>query len=293
MEWDDFKHFLAVARSGSLSEAARVLKTSPATVGRRIAALEERLGARLFDRGQTGYALTESGEAILLKAEDVEEAVLSVEREAFGRDLRATGKVRLATAEDIATFVIAPRLAEFHRSYPGIVLEIVASWSVVSLTRREADIAIRTVRPTQGDVVIRHAGVWNCAMYVSKEYAAKRNVKPGLNDFRDVDVISWTEESTFRGGDWFDDHARDAQVVFAANSRHIQYAACKAGLGAAILPCLVADRDPDLVRLLPPERVRSLDLWLVAHQDLVRTARVRAVLDFLADIAPKRGHSEH
>jgi DNA-binding transcriptional LysR family regulator len=290
MEWDDFKHFLAVARSGSLSEAARMLKTSPATVGRRIAALEARLGARLFDRGQTGYALTESGEAIRPKAEGVEEAVLSVEREVFGRDLRATGKVRVATAEDIATFVIAPRLAEFRRSYPGIVLEMVAGWDVVNLTRREADIAIRTVRPTQGDVVIRQVGVWNCAIYVAKSYAAKHKLKPGSSDFRDIDVISWTEDSTFRGGDWFEEHARGVPTVFAANSRHIQYAACKAGLGAAILPCLAADHDLDLVRLLPPERVRSVDLWLIAHEDLVRTARVRAVLDFLAAVAPKRAH---
>jgi DNA-binding transcriptional LysR family regulator len=288
MEWDDFKHFLAVARSGSLSEAARVLKTSPATVGRRIAALEDRLGARLFDRGQTGYALTESGEAIRPKAEEVEEAILSVEREAFGRDLRATGKVRMATAEDIATFIVAPRLAEFQRSYPGIVLEVVAGWDVVNLTRREADIAIRTVRPVQGEVVIRQAGVWNCAVYVSKDYAARHGVRPGMDDVHDLDIITWTEESSFQGGDWFEQYARGAPMVFAANSRHIQYAACKAGLGAAILPCVAADHDSDLVRLLPPERVRSVDLWLVAHQDLVRTARVRAVLDFLVEILPKR-----
>jgi DNA-binding transcriptional LysR family regulator len=89
MEWDDFKHFLAVARLGSLSEAARELKTSPATVGRRVAALEERLSTRLFDRKQTGYALTEGGEAIRSKAEDIEEAILSVEREAFGRDRKS------------------------------------------------------------------------------------------------------------------------------------------------------------------------------------------------------------
>jgi DNA-binding transcriptional LysR family regulator len=290
MEWDDFKHFLAVARLGSLSEAARSLKTSPATVGRRISALEKRWGTRLFDRAQTGYTLTEGGEAIRSKAEDVEEAVLSVERQAFGRDLRATGKVRVATAEDIATFVIAPQLAEFRRSHPGIVLEMVASWDLVSLTRREADIAIRTVRPTQGDVVIRQTGVWDCALYVSKRYAAKHKLKPDVTDLSDLDLISWTEESSFRGGDWFDDHARGASVVFTANSRHIQYAACKSGLGAAILPCLAADRDPNLLRLLPPERVRSMDLWLVTHQDLIRTARVRAVLDFLAEIMPRRSH---
>jgi len=288
MEWDDFGYFLAVARGGSLTAAARTLKTSAATVGRRIANLEQRLGVRLFDRGQTGYALTESGEAIRVKAEDVEEAVLSVEREAFGRDLRASGSVRVATAEDIAAFVIAPRLTEFQRSHPGIVLEVVSSWDVVNLTRREADIAIRTVRPMHGNFVIRRAGVWNCAMYASKAYARARKLKPDLSELRGIDVIAWTEESTFRGGDWFEMHAQDAAVVFAANSRHIQYAACKAGMGAAVLPCLAADHDPDLIRLLPPKRVRSVPLWLVAHRDLLRTARVRAVMDFLAEITPKR-----
>jgi DNA-binding transcriptional LysR family regulator len=287
MEWDDFKYFLAVARSGSLTGAARGLKTSAATVGRRILALEGRLGVRLFDRGQTGYALTESGEAIRLKAEEVEEAVLSVEREAFGRDLRASGKVRVATAEDIASFIVAPRLTEFRRSHPGIVLEMVSSWDVVNLTRREADVAIRTVRPTQGDFVVRQVGVWNCALYVCKTYARARKLNARSNELPDVDVISWTEEHRFRGGDWFDKHAQASPVVFAANSRHIQYAACKAGLGAAILPCVAADDDADLIRLLPPERVRSVPLWLVAHRDLLRTARVRAVMDFLVEIMPK------
>lgn len=289
MEWDDIKHFLAVARSGSLSRAGLTLKTSAATVGRRIAALENRLGARLFDRKQSGYTLTESGEAVRLRAEDVEEAVLSIEREALGRDLRATGKVRVATAEDIATFVIGPKLAVFRQRHPGIILEMVAGWDVVNLTRREADIALRTMRPARGDYVIREVGVWDCALYVSRTYADSHKLKPGLTDLSNVDLVTWTEENTFRGGDWFDKHARNSPIVFVANSRHIQYAACKAGIGAAILPCLAADHDPDLIRLLPPERVRSVDLWLVAHRDLVRTARVRAVMDFLVEIAPKRG----
>ena len=288
MEWDDFKYFLAVARSGSLTGAARVLKTSAATAGRRILALEGRLGARLFDRGQTGYALTESGEALRSKAEEVEEAVLSLEREAFGRDLRATGKVRVATAEDIASVIVAPRLNEFRQSHPGIMLEVVSSWDVVNLTRREADVAIRTLRPTTGDYVIRQTGVWNCALYVSKAYAQARKLTADMNALPAIDAISWTEEHRFRGGDWFGKHLPTASVVFTANSRHVQYAACKAGLGAAILPCLTADTDPAFVRLLPPERVRSVPLWLVAHRDLLRTARVRAVMDFLSDIAPKR-----
>jgi len=115
MEWDDIKHFLAVARSGSLTDAARELKSSAATVGRRVAELESKLGARLFDRSQAGYSLTECGEAIRLKAEDIEEAVLAIEREAGGRDRSATGRVRLAATEDMATYLIAPRLPDSRR----------------------------------------------------------------------------------------------------------------------------------------------------------------------------------
>src|SRR4051812_35931293 len=126
MEWDDLKHFLAVARSGSLTAAARALKTTAATVGRRVTALEARLGARLFDRKQTGFTLTESGEATRRKAEEVEQAVLSLERETLGRDLRATGRVRLTTTDDIAALAVAPHLAEFGRRFPQISLEIVA-----------------------------------------------------------------------------------------------------------------------------------------------------------------------
>ena len=287
MEWDDYRFFLAVARFGSLTAAGHSLKTSAATVGRKIATLEKRLGVRLFDRSRNGYMLSESGEAIRLRAEEVEEAVLSVEREAFGRDLRASGKVRVATAEDIASFIIAPRLTQFHRSHPGIVLEMISGWDVVNLTRREADVAIRTVRPARGDFVVRQTGVWNCALYASKTYTRARKLNAFADKLPVIDVITWTEENRFRGGDWLDKHAPHWPRIFAANSRHIQYAACKAGLGAAILPCLAADHDPDLVCLLPSERVRSVPLWLVAHRDLLRTARVRAVMDFLAEIMPK------
>src|SRR5438874_585440 len=140
MDWDDLKHFLAVARSGSLTEAARTLKTSAATIGRRIATLEINLGVKLFERRQTGYSLTESGESIRLRAEEVEEAILSVERAALGRDVRASGKVRVTTSSEIATTWIAPCIPKFRFAYPGIVLEVIATPDVVNLTRREADI---------------------------------------------------------------------------------------------------------------------------------------------------------
>ena len=282
MEWDDLRHFLAVAHAGSLADAARQLKTSPATVGRRVAAIEARLGARLFDRSQTGYTLTETGAAILDKAEEVEEAVLSVERAALGRDLNVSGRVRLATSDELAANVITPHFSEFRRRYPRILLEIVARHDLANLSRREADIALRTARPEHRNLVVRRAGWWKCALYAAKSYAAAHDLEPGSRDFSGLDIITWTEElAHLRGGPWFAEHAPDASVALQANSRRIQYGACKAGIGLAILPCLSADRDSDLIRLLPPEQVFVAELYLVTHRDLVRTARVRAVVDFL------------
>ena len=281
MEWDDLKHFLAVARTGSLADAARILKTSPATVGRRIAALEARLGARLFDRNQTGYTLAKGGEAIRARAEEVEDAVLKLERQALGRDLRPVGKVRLATVNEIAATLIAPQLGEFRRCYPEIVLEVVEARDFANLTRREADIALRTRRPEHGDLMIRQVGWWKSGLYAAKSYAEAHSLKAGLADLSGLDIITWTEECAhLPGGPWFAEHARRSNVAFEANSRHIHYSACKAGIGLAILPCLSADRDPDLVRLLPPEQVITADLYLLVHRDLSATARIRAVLDF-------------
>jgi DNA-binding transcriptional LysR family regulator len=290
MEWDDLKHFLAVARSGSLVKAARSLKTSAATVGRRIAELERRLGARLFERKQTGYLLTESGEAIRLKAEEVEEAVLAVEREALGRDLRPSGKVRIAASDDIATHLITPNLPDFQRHFPEIALELVVRMDLVNLTRREADIALRGIRPARGDFVVRRIGSWPCGLYAAKSYAAARNLAPDIGDLSNVGIITWTEEyAHVRGGPWFAEYAHSATVALASDSARVHFAACKAGIGVAILPCRVADRDADLVCLLPCERVLSVELWEVVHRDLVRTARVRAVMDFLADLGRQVG----
>jgi DNA-binding transcriptional LysR family regulator len=284
MEWDDLKHFLAVARAGSLADAARSLKTSSPTVGRRIAALETRLGVRLFDRNRTGYALTESGEAIRARAEEVEDAVFRVERQVLGRDRRPAGKVRLATVNEIAAHLVAPQLGEFRRCYPEIVLEVVVGLDLANLTRREADVALRTVRPERGNLTIRHAGWWRSGLYAAKSYAKAHGLKPGLSDFANLDVITWTEEcSHLPGGPWFAEHARGSNVALEANSRHIHYSACKAGLGLAILPCLAADRDPALVRLLPPEQVFTADLYILVHKELTSTARVRAVIDFLCE----------
>jgi len=289
MEWDDLKHFLAVSRAGGLADAARVLKTSPSTIARRVASLERQLGVRLFDRTRNGYALTENGKSVQRKAEEVEDAVLSVERDALGKDSRPSGKVRIAATDDIATHVIAPRLPEFSRKYPSIAIEIFARMDLVNLTRREADIAIRGRKPADGDFVVRPAGRWSMGLYASRSYARSRKLTPGNSDLSNAGIITWTQDyAHVRGGAWFAEHASRSPIVLASDSARVHFAACKAGMGIAILPTKLAERERQLICLMPPERVLTVELWVVVHRDIVRTARVRAVMDFLTDLAPKQ-----
>ena len=217
---------------------------------------------------------------------------MSVEREAVGRDLRASGRVRVATTEDLASLVIGPQLHRFRCEYPGISLELVTRLEFANLTRRDADIALRAARPEHGDHVARRVGTVGFGLYAARTYARDRRLEPGLTDLSNLEIITWTEEFLhLRSGSWLAQHARGAPVVLAANSLRVQRAACKAGIGVALLPCFAADRDEDLVCLLPPERALSTEIWLVVHRDLSRTARVRAVMDFLVGLGPSLGRS--
>jgi molybdate transport repressor ModE-like protein len=287
MEWDDLKHFLAVARSGSLTEAARNLKASAATVGRHVESLEQRLGTRLFEHRTTGYVLTETGRSILARAEAVEAAVLAVERGAASSDLGLSGRVRVACTEDMASMVIVPHLAPFTTQHPDLAIELLSGLPTVSLTRRHADIALRSVRPDAGDLTMRRIGGVDLAVYASRAYAAARGVAPRDFDFGKVETITWIEEMAgLRGGPWLAQNSAGSRVALQVNTTRLLYAACVAGLGVAVLPCFGGDTDPALVCLVPPEEVQTLDLWMVVHRDLATMPRVRAVMDYLVTLGP-------
>ena len=290
MEWDDLKHFLAVARTGSLTEAARALKASAATVGRHIEALETRLAARLFEHRSTGYVLTEIGQSILIRAEEAEAAVLDVEREGQGVDRRLSGKVRIASTEDISAMVLVPALPGFRIAHPGIEVEILGRTDLANLTRRDADLALRTVRPERGELLVRRIGAVDLAVYASRSYAQARGLGAGEVDFARVEIITWVEEmATLRGGPWLAERAAESPVTLRVNTTRLLFDACRAGLGLAILPCFGADAEPGLVCVIPPEQVLSIDAWVVMHRDLAKTARVRAAADFLVSLGPRLG----
>ena len=276
-DWDDLRYFLAVARAGTLSAAARALDVNHSTVFRRMTAFEDHLGVRLFDRLPSGYVLTPAGEQMQDVALGIEERIASLDRRLAGQDSRLTGAVRLTTIDMLAIGVLPRHLAAFRAEYPGIAVGLTISNSLLNLTRREADVALRVSGNPPEALVGRRVGPLVFAAYGSRDYC-RRRAEPELHRH---EWIGYDSEHAAL--------ARRFTALFPAvrpalevNSVAVAIAAAKAGLGLAVLPCGLADMERDLKRVAALPEEFTLDLWLLTHEDLRRTARIRAVLDFLA-----------
>jgi DNA-binding transcriptional LysR family regulator len=282
VDWNDLKFFLEVARGGSLTRAADVLRVSQSTVGRRIAELESRLATRLFARHQTGYFLTDEGRELLGRAEAAEDNMLAFERGASGLAPAVSGIVRLATTENLATDVVIPALPRFVARHPQLRLEIVTTTATVELGRRDADLALRVVRPSQGNLKMRRLGEMTHGVYGHRDYLARHPARNG-DPLAGRAVVTWDEaHAHLPAARWLAQRAPDAHIVLTASTLRAQIAAVRAGLGLAVLPDFLAT-DPDFVRVLAPDEVFSDGVWLVMHADLAASNRVRAVADFLAE----------
>jgi DNA-binding transcriptional LysR family regulator len=283
MDWNDLKYFLEVARGGSLTRAADVLRVSQSTVGRRIEALEAHLGMRLFARHQTGYFLTDEGREILARAETAEENLLAFERGASGLHPGVSGTVRLATSENLASDLVIPALPDFIRRHPQLRLEILTTTVTVELGRHEADLALRMVKPSHGNLRARRLGEMTYGVYGRRDYL-ERHPAHGDDPLAGRAFIVWDEaHAHLPAAQWLAQRAPGAHVALATSSLRTQIAAVQAGLGLAVLPDFLAVGD-GFVRILSSKDVFSSDVWLVLHADLGASARVRAVADFLADV---------
>lgn len=281
MDWNDLRFFLAVARTNSLTKTAATLKVSQSTVSRRIGALESSLRTSLFLHHQTGYFLTDAGQALLSYAEEVESRVGALEHAFAGRDGDAAGSVRLATAETLANHLIIPALPQLQADYPAIRLELITGVNTVSVVRNDADIALRLVRPEQNTLKIRKAGVMASAVYAAESYLRAHPAPPDA-PLRGRRFITWDSSfSHLPAARWFDEQVADKTSMLATTSLVTQLSAVHAGLGLAVLPCFIAAQQPGLVEVLPPGQVLSEDLWLVTHADLIASARIKAVAEFL------------
>ena len=285
-EWSDLRHFLEVHRSGTLSGAARALGVNQTTVGRRLAVLEQALGARLFDRTPDGFVLTTAGERILGAVEKVEEASLLVERQAGGEDARLEGNVRVATSEAFATGFLLDRLGEFSELHPGITLELAVGQPSVDLSRREADLAVRFryggMAPAQPNLLAKKLGRMAFALYGSTSHLERHGTPRRADDLAGRRVLVYDDDlPAIPGVAWLREHGAAARVIARCGSILALFSAARGGAGLAVLPCFLGARESSLRRIEPPTTLDWADMWLVVHPDLRSVARIRAVMDWI------------
>lgn len=279
LEWSDLRFFLAVHRHGSLAGAGRALRVAPTTVGRRVAALEDRLRAKLFVRSSSGWVLTPAGQRIVPAAERAEEAALDVERLAGGAQQRPEGRVRVATLEVLASQLIAPALPRLLARHPGLRVDLWCGPGVRDIARGEAEVAVRIGRPTDPSLLTRRLTTFRSRPYAARSWLERRGLDAALDRLDGCEVLLFLAPNR-----WLGDERGRVRPVLRTTEPSVTLAACKAGLGVALLPDLLAAPHAELVALDGLELAQEDPIWLVLHQDLARVARVRAVADFLGEV---------
>ena len=273
------RYFVALARHRTLSATARALHVNHATVARRIASLETLLGHPIFDRRARGYALTAEGKALVNHANAMNEAALSILRR-LDAGTELSGRVRLAAGRVLAERFLIDRLRAFHERYPAIDLEVMGGSRVVSLAKREADIALRYGSPKDSELVARRVARLTFGLYASPDYRDK--LKAGEPPV----FIGFDENSEFVAeAQWLERHFGDHRFSFRTSSQTTQAAAARAGYGIALLPKYVVEsHEPGLVGVVPGEHLPERDVWLIIRRDLTKVPRVRAVTDYLVEL---------
>ena len=279
IDWDDIRYFLATARGGSVRAAAERLAVNHTTVLRRIAQLEEGLGAQMFEKLPSGYRLTAAGEEVLEFAEQMEASSHLLETRVFGRDQGARGLLRVTLPPFLATHLLMPDLADFARMHPGIEMEISSSGEVANLTNREADVAIRIVTDRKTLALNLHglkgpdlfSGVYMSRDRLAAWHAGAR------------DPIRWIAIDNHGISRWArEGEIHIAEVPFRTPDAETQIAAAQQGIGMTKLPCFVGDADPLLVRVPGVEVPMQGTLWLLTQGETRKTKRVRLFTEFVS-----------
>lgn len=277
MDWEDIRYFVALTRHGSLSATARALRVNHATVARRVGNLEQHIGKTLFDRGAEGYGLTTDGKALMEQALAMERAATSFARHVEGDEDQA-GLVRLTAGRTLAEWFLVDRLYGLHQRHPLIDIELVGDMRVLSLARREADIALRFGAPKDSELAARRVGTVFFSLYVATRWQHEPDALTTLP------VCGFDkEEVTIPEAVWLDQAFKGRRFAFRG-SQASQAAACRAGFGIALLPNYLAGSDRQLVKIESPIPPLEREIWLLIRQDLKKLPRMRVVIDYLVDI---------
>lgn len=283
--WDDLRLFLAVGRAGGIAAAARGLRVDHSTVVRRLAGLEEAMGARLADRLPTGVRLTGAGMELFAHAERIEAEAKAADLKLGGVDEGPTGTVRLATPEAFGSFLVAPGVHLLHARYPGLCLELVPEGRAVSLSRREADIGVMLARPPRGRLHTRKLADYRLGLYASAGYLERAGHVKRMSDLAGHAFVSYIDELVgipqLRA---LEQVVPGANVVFRSSSVVAQHNAVAAGMGIGLLHGFAVSPDAQLVPILEDQIAVYRSYWLVMHSDQRNLPRISAVLRFLDEI---------
>jgi DNA-binding transcriptional LysR family regulator len=283
LDWNDLRYFLAVTREGSTLSAGKAMRVSQTTVARRVAALEEALGVRLFDRRQAGYVLTPAGQELLPRAEQVEASAGSFTEAAAAQARDLSGTVRITSEVIYATGLISLWLRELNELHPEIHIELDTHSGLRDIGAGEADIGLRsTTGPQPTGTVGRRLGEDDWAFYCSRIYAERYGVPHSVAELRKHALVGGGGEKVWRHYQAFLQRLGiEDRVATHYDSSTGLLSAVRSGVGIAVLPCVVAEADPELIQCLPPRPGHGRELWLVTHERVRHVPRVRVVIDFL------------
>ena len=283
--WDDLRFFLAVARTGTLTAAARQTGTEHTTVARRIQALEDELDRSLFHRSNLGYALTEAGEALLGVAEAMESAFLGARSGPAGEGRSVTGPVRIGAPDGFGSVFLAPRVHRLTRRHPGLEVEILATARIFSLSKREADLVISLSAPQQARVVTRRLTDYHLCVYGSSAYLGSAEPIRSEADFARHPFVGYIEDMLFaRELNYLDVVVPEPLARIRSTNLLAQVYATLAGAGLCILPSFIAAAHPGLVPVLPERLSLTRTFHMHIHEDYRKAAHIRAVAGFIAEV---------
>ena len=284
-DWNDLKHFLAVASHGSTIAAARALGLSQSTVHRRLEELERRLGGQLVIRHPTGYRLTELGNRLLPHAEGVENAVAAFERQFAATKTELVGSIRVTCPDAVGPRLMRSGLIEkFHTRYPGLRVELVMGDRIVDLAKGEADIAFRGIPPTDDTLFGRKLSSTPWAVYASQDYVKRHGTIQRLEDIGEHTIVAFDGNMlNHPAAQWLQSVAPNARVAARSTSLPPLLQAIRSGAGVGTLPIIVGDAEGDLVRLSGPIPNLATGFYLLMHEDMKTTPRVRVFFDFVVE----------
>jgi DNA-binding transcriptional LysR family regulator len=277
LNWDEFRLVKAIADSHSLVGAAELLALNHSTVFRRLAALEVAVGMRLFERARSGYRPTAAGEEMIALAGAMADSIVEFERRVAGRDVKPTGELRVTTLEMMALKVLPPILTRFRAANPGVFIDIILSTQELNLSRREADIALRATNGPVESLVGRRICTMRWAIYSAPDFAREH----GDELMTSAPWIGFGDGfGSPRARRWFEKHVEPRRQVCRVNTLLGVAEFAALGAGAAILPCIIGDLSPGLVRVGEAQPDLDVQLWLLTHAELRYSPRVRAFMDF-------------